>query len=116
MSDYAKMVAEQALADGKQSRVFDWLATMIAANDRAAYTQVLTEGLSQFDLSKESSKLKMPVLVAVGDKDRVIPPAAGYALAEGIGVKAHTIKDAGHIGYAEQPAVFNEIVLSFLGG
>lgn len=117
MTDYGKLVAEQALAEGKQSRIFDWLVAMIAANDREAYARVLTEGLSGFDLSKESSRLQMPVLVIVGDTDRVIPPQAGYALAEGIqGVDLHTLKNAGHIGYAEQPAAFNEIILSFLGG
>jgi 3-oxoadipate enol-lactonase len=117
MTDYGKLVAEQALAAGKQSRIFDWLVTMIAANDREAYAQVLTEGLSGFDLSKESSRLQIPVLVVVGEADRVIPAQAGYALAEGIpGVELHTLKDAGHIGYAEQPAAFNDIIQSFLGG
>jgi 3-oxoadipate enol-lactonase len=117
MNDYGKMVAEQALADGKKSRIFDWLVTMIGSNDRAAYAQVLSEGLNRFDLSKDSSKLQMPVLVVVGDTDRVIPPDAGYALAKGIpNVVLHTLKNAGHIGYAEQPAAFNEIVLSFLRG
>jgi 3-oxoadipate enol-lactonase len=117
MTDYGKMVAEQALADGKESRIFDWLATMIATNDRTAYAQVLTDGLSGFDLSKEASRLEMPVLVAVGDKDRVIPPQVGYELAASIPkATVRTIKDAGHIGYAEQPAAFNEMILSFLGG
>jgi pimeloyl-ACP methyl ester carboxylesterase len=117
MTDYGKLVAGQALAEGEQSRIFDWLVAMIAANDREVYARVLTEGLSGFDLSKESSRLQMPVLVIVGDTDRVIPPQAGYALAEGIrGVDLHTLKNTGHIGYAEQPAAFNEIILSFLGG
>lgn len=117
MNDYAKMVAEQALADGKQSRLFDWLSTMIAMNDRTAYAQVLNEGLNGFDLSKEISKLKLPVLVVVGDKDRVIPPEGGYELAASIeGAKTHTLKQTGHIGYAEQPAAFNDAILSFLRG
>ena len=31
MTDYGKLVAEQALAEGKQSRIFDWLVAMIAS-------------------------------------------------------------------------------------
>ena len=116
MSDYARMVAEQALADGTHSRLFDWLATMIAANDRTAYAQVLNEGLAGFDLSEEISQLKLDVLVVVGEKDRVIPPETGYALAAGIeGSNTYTLKRAGHIGYAEQPAAFNDTIMSFLG-
>jgi len=116
MTNYAEMVADQALADGRQSKVFDWLTAMIAANDRAAYARVLSEGLSGFDLSNESAQLKMPVLVVVGDRDRVIPPAGGRALANAIpGATLQTLEHSGHIGYAEQPAVFNRIVLSFLG-
>jgi 3-oxoadipate enol-lactonase len=115
MSEYGEMVAEQALAEGRQSKIFDWLAAMVAANDRAAYGQVLSDGLSGFDFSRELSNFKMPVLVAVGDKDRVIPPQTGYELAAGIPkAKVHTIKNAGHIGYAEQPATFNEMILSFI--
>lgn len=115
MSEYAKIVAEQALADGKKSKLFDWLSSMIAANDRAAYAQVLNEGLSGFDVTREIPGLKLPVLVVVGDKDRVIPPEGGYQLADCIdGAKIRTLENAGHIGYAEQPASFNEMILSFL--
>lgn len=117
MSDYAKMVAEQALADGKESKIYDWLCTMIAANDRIAYSQVLSEGLNGFDLSKKLSGLQVPVLVMVGAKDRVIPPPAGHELAAGIpGAVVHTLKQSGHIGYAEQPSAFNDIISSFLSG
>lgn len=117
MTDYSKMVAEQALAEGKQSRLFDWLSKMIAANDRMAYTQVLKEGLDGFDVSGKIGRLKLPVLVVVGDKDRVIPPEGGYQLAASIeGAKTHTLKHSGHIGYAEQPTAFNDAILSFLGG
>lgn len=117
MGEYAKMVAEQALAEGRQSRLFDWLSTMIAANDRNAYAQVLNEGLNGFDVSQEIFKLQLPVLVVVGDMDRVIPPEGGYELAAAIeGAKTWPLIHAGHIGYAEQPAAFNDAILSFLGG
>jgi 3-oxoadipate enol-lactonase len=117
MDDYARMVAEQALADGAVSKLFDWLSKMIAANDRISYAQVLNEALAGFDLSKELSKIKLPALIVVGDQDRVIPPQAGYELAAGIqGAKVYTLKHAGHIGYAEQPGTFNDLILSFLDG
>src|SRR5438128_1036046 len=51
MEEYGRMVATQALAAPVDPDLFDWLVKQIAANDRRAYTQVLTEGLSGFDVT-----------------------------------------------------------------
>ena len=117
MEDYGRLVATQALARGVESPLFDWLTAMIAANDRRAYERVLTEGLTDFDERERLGGLKLPTLVLAGDTDRVIPPAASEDLVKRIpGAEFEMIPDAGHIGYAEQPAAFNRRVLEFVRG
>jgi len=115
MSEFSKLVGAQALADGADSPEFGWLCRMIEKNDPVVYAQVLTEGLSKFDLRAEVHRITVPTMVIVGDKDRVIPPDGGYALASAIpAAQVATLSGAGHIGYAEQPDAFNRHVLRFL--
>lgn len=115
MSEFSKLVGAQALADGVDSPEFGWLCQMIERNDPDVYAQVLGEGLSGFDLRSQVDQIRLPTLVIVGDKDRVIPPEGGYALAEAIaGARLASLTGAGHIGYAEQPQAFNRHVLGFL--
>ena len=115
MADYGKLVATQALARGAESPLFDWLSRMIADNDREAYEHVLTQGLTDFDVRDRLESFPVPALVVVGDTDRVIPPESGRELASLLpSAELETLREAGHIGYAEQPEAFNARVLRFL--
>ena len=115
MEEYGRLVAEQALGRGAQSPLFDWIARMVAANDRIVYERILTEGLRDFEARDRLGELRNPVLVVFGDSDRVIPAEASEDLAARIpGAEKTLLPGAGHIGYAEAPVSFNAAVMSFL--
>ncbi len=115
MDEYAAIVLEQALSPGAGAGLRAWVAAMITANDKRAYAQVLTEGLSGFDASANLHRLRMPTLVITGELDQVLPPAGGRELAQLIpGAQLVEVSGVGHLGYAENPLAFNEAVLAFL--
>jgi 3-oxoadipate enol-lactonase len=61
-------------------------------------------------------RLKLPVLVMHGEKDRVLPPLNGRRLAERIpGARLKMIADAGHMIVSDQPEETMHEILSFLG-
>lgn len=116
LEEYAGIVIEQALSPNAGPELRAWVAAMIAKNDKRAYTQVLTEGLKDFDAGDRLGSITQPTLVITGELDQVLPPAGGRELAERIPNARHIeIPGVGHLGYAENPAAFNEAVLSFLG-
>jgi 3-oxoadipate enol-lactonase len=58
----------------------------------------------------------VPTLVVIGDRDRTIPHSAGDLLHRGIpGAQLVVIPDSGHATPYDQPGLFNEVVLDFLG-
>lgn len=115
MADYGRMVASQALAPGAEPALHDWLTDLVARNDREAYTRVLVEGLSRFNLCSDAGRIRVPTLVVVGELDRIIPPEGGRELAKRIpGAELAELRGVGHIGYAERPEAFNDVVLGFL--
>ena len=93
------------------------MAELLEHNDKRAYVQVLTEGLADFDIRDRVAAIDLPTQVIIGELDRVIPPEEGRALARAIrGARLAEISGVGHLGYAERPDRFNEIVLEFLSG
>ncbi len=114
-SDYAELVLDQATASGGSPTLRAFIKELLVANDKRAYTQVLTEGLSDFDVSDRVASIPHPTLVVIGEHDRVIPPEEGRELASAIpGAKRAEIEAVGHLGYAERPDVWNRAVLEFL--
>ncbi len=115
MDEYGRMVATQALAPGADPALHDWLVGLVARNDRDAYTRVLVEGLSGFDLTEQVGAIRVPTLVVIGELDRIIPPDGGRELAKRIPhAELAELRGVGHIGYAERPQAFNDFVLGFL--
>jgi pimeloyl-ACP methyl ester carboxylesterase len=60
--------------------------------------------------------VKVPVLVLVGARDKAFVPAAGYITAKIPGAVQVVVPDAGHMSNVDQPDLFNQSVLAFLGG
>ncbi|MGE0520881.1 MAG: alpha/beta fold hydrolase [Candidatus Binatia bacterium] len=115
MDEYGRLVASQALAPGADRALTDWLANMVASNDREAYAAVLSEGLAGFDVMERLGEVQVPTLVIVGEHDRVVMPEEGREMARRIpGARLLTLGGVGHIGYAERPEAFNRAVLEFL--
>lgn len=61
------------------------------------------------------SKIKVPTAVLVGSQDKITPLPLSEAMRSRIpGAELHIIPDAGHFSNAENPAAFNERLVSFL--
>ena len=61
--------------------------------------------------------LECPVLVVVGEHDRLTPPAEAEAMAAGIpGTSVAIVPGAGHLTPMERPAAFNALLRDFLAG
>jgi len=117
LDEYAQLVVAQACSARASAELRAWVASMLARNDQRAYTQVLSEGLSGFDVRGELARLALPTLVVVGEDDRVLPPGGGRELARLIaGAELVELSGVGHLGYAENPQAFNRSVLAFLDG
>lgn len=117
LEEYAEIVIEQACSADASQELRTWIAGLIARNDKRAYTQVMTEGLRDFDAGTELDSISIPTLVITGERDQVLPKEGGEEIARLIpGAMFFEIEGVGHLGYAERPAEFNEAVLSFLNG
>jgi pimeloyl-ACP methyl ester carboxylesterase len=61
------------------------------------------------------SEIKVPVLILVGEKDKITPPEAAQFMHEAInGSVMSVIKNAGHLSNLENPEQFNELLNRFL--
>ena len=117
MDDYAALVLKQALAQPPDPILAEWLGEMIADNQLDAYKHVLAGALADFNLANDIEKITRPTLVIAGSDDRVLPPEGGRKIAKQIpNARFHIIDGVGHIGYAEKPVEFNQMVLEFLLG
>ena len=78
---------------------------------------VWTDGLSELmrmDLRDALARITVPALVAVGDQDRVTPPAVGVELAAALpGGRLFLIEGAGHIAMLERPERLNPELRAF---
>jgi len=61
------------------------------------------------------AKITVPTTVLVGSQDKITPPPLSETMRSRIpGAELHVIPDAGHFSNAENPAVFNDRLVSFL--
>jgi pimeloyl-ACP methyl ester carboxylesterase len=98
----------------------DELVDQVLRLAERAPSLVWTEGLSQLvsmDLRHALPRVTVPVLVAVGDQDRVTPPAAAVELAAGL-PDGHlfVVEGAGHLPMLERPDRVNPELRSFAAG
>ena len=83
-----------------------------------APSEVWTDGLAELmdvDLRHALGHLTVPTLVAVGDHDRVTPPAAAMILVgELLDARLEIVEGAGHFVEMEQPDPLASLVTRFL--
>jgi pimeloyl-ACP methyl ester carboxylesterase len=66
------------------------------------------------DLRHTLARITVPTLVAVGDQDRVTPPAVGVELAAALpGGRLFIVEGAGHIAMLERPERLNPELRAF---
>ena len=90
----------------KPLRVVDW---------DIALWQFTKAGTGDEDLAPRLSELRMPVLVAAGDDDRIVPTADSVRLGGDIpGAKLEIFPACGHVPQEECPAAFLQPVEAFM--
>ncbi len=87
-----------------------------AANLRALYVYDQGQGMRDPKLRRRLGRVKIPVLVAWGESDRVILPEYGRAYAQSFpDARFQLIPEAGHLPQLEQPERLLKLVWEFAG-
>jgi pimeloyl-ACP methyl ester carboxylesterase len=85
----------------------------LAGTDVDVWAKVFPS-LVDFDLSESLEAVSVPALVAVGDKDRLTPPAAARYMADKIpGSRLLILEDAGHCAFLEEHEVLDAELVAF---
>ncbi len=85
----------------------------LAGTDVEVWAKVFPS-LVDFDLSESLEAVSVPALVAVGDKDRLTPPAAARHMADKIpGSRLLILEDAGHCAFLEEHEVLDAEIAAF---
>ena len=85
----------------------------LAGTDVEVWAKVFPS-LIDFDLSEVLDTLRLPALIAVGDKDRITPPTAARHMAEKIpGARLLVLEDAGHCAFLEEHEVLDAELAAF---
>jgi pimeloyl-ACP methyl ester carboxylesterase len=93
----------------RESAVADALLTSLSETDRESYA-LACEALASFDLRGRVGNTQVPLLVAAGQHDRVVPPEqARSAVPDAFAV----IADCSHLPPAEDPATVADLLTSF---
>ena len=120
MGAVAETVATNGTAPSFRERdpeEFVALVAMLAANDPTTYAATCRV-LAGMDLRPDLGRVSAPVLLVAGDRDGVVPPAAGDEIEAALPHVARrvTVEDCGHNLTVERPEVLVAEVRSFLRG
>ncbi len=98
-----------------QPKAFEFLRGVAAKSSPEAVMAALAALAARPDAVPGLSKIKIPTAIFVGSQDKITPPPLSEAMRSRIpGAELHLIPDAGHFSNAENPAVFNDRLVSFL--
>jgi len=98
----------------KKELVAEVREIMINTSEKSVIKTLLALSKRKETCSK-LSEIKVPVLILVGDKDKITPPEAAQFMHEEInGSVMSIIKNAGHLSNLENPGQFNELLKRFL--
>jgi 3-oxoadipate enol-lactonase len=95
--------------------VAPFLKAVAAKSSPEAVMTALAALAARPDAVPGLSKIVVPTAILVGSQDKITPLPLSEAMRSRIpGAELHIVPDAGHFSNAENPAVFNERLLSFL--
>jgi 3-oxoadipate enol-lactonase len=104
--------AERWFAPGftdREPAVADALLTSLSETDRESYA-LACEALASFDVRGRVGNTRVPLLVAAGQHDRVVPPEQARS---GVPDAFAVIQGCGHLPPAENPATVADLLTSF---
>jgi len=82
--------------------------------DKSIAFECWRELTENYDAKDKVSKIEVPTLIIVGEKDKVNLEASRYLNREIKGSELHIIPDSGHTVMIEKPNEFNEILEEFI--
>ncbi|HEX8744003.1 MAG TPA: alpha/beta fold hydrolase [Thermoleophilaceae bacterium] len=119
-ADFIQWWAEQMLSDPHSTKQIEdtvaWGHDTDGVSVAASKAGPLAAPATRRDQIALAERVRCPVLVIHGTKDRVIPYADGKALAGVTGGRLETIEGAGHVPHARKPVRVNLAVREFVAG
>jgi 3-oxoadipate enol-lactonase len=110
------MVAQRVFPEPDQEPLRKILVESILQSAPAIYRAAI-RSLGLFDVKKRLAEIKIPTLVVTGMLDSTVPPAVQAVLAANIpGAEQVLIPGGRHAVIADQPELFNKVLLDFLLG
>lgn len=113
-NEFIKAVLTENTLKTKPAVVSSLLASILG-NSPLGISGALLAMAARTDTTAALAKIAVPALILVGEQDKITPPSASEAMLKAIPKAAlHMIPGAAHMSNLENPAVFNEKLLSFL--
>ncbi|HUU41249.1 MAG TPA: alpha/beta hydrolase [Desulfatiglandales bacterium] len=102
------------LSPSTSREVFDWVMADLIKNPRRNYFEI-ARSIQDWEGGEKLSKITIPTLILVGEKDDRTPPRYSRLLNSEIPEsKLIIFKDAGHCLILEKPEVINAEIINFL--
>ncbi len=117
---YGKEFAKAVFAPGADQRVpaaVQKIVSIISHTPPLSIAGTQLALATRTDTTASLSSLTLPVLILVGEHDRITPVAAAEAMHTRIpGSTMAVVPQAGHLSNMENPGFFNEHLMTFLAG
>jgi len=114
MEELGRFIASGALSENADESLGEEVRKMFASNRAGPYKEATKVAILS-NLEEVLPKIKVPVLVMVGEKDRTTPVELAKHLNEGIrGSELMVIPGAAHLSKLEKPELFNIYMEEFL--
>ena len=99
----------------KNKNVVDAVKEMIISTQKQSLCNTLHALAERKETCDQLSEINIPVLIMVGEEDKITPIAAAQQMHEKIlNSKLEIIQQAGHLSNLENPTAFNTHLVSFL--
>lgn len=113
-ADIAPEIARTLLAPGSSAAVLERTVGMLANLRKASYLQTL-ETVTRFMDFPAFESIQLPVLVLVGEHDRIATPQYAAHMARRFPqAQLRVLPGVGHLSNMEDPVTFNAALLEFL--
>ncbi|MRR31794.1 alpha/beta hydrolase, partial [bacterium] len=113
-SSQAELVADRIFPKPEQNEWRGLLIESIRNSDPKMYRQAMIS-LGRFNVTRQLSSLKMPVMVITGKNDTTIPPVVQRKMAASIPrAEQYEIEDAGHGVIVDHHDDVNRLLLKFM--
>ncbi len=107
--DLARARAPKLLSKGASRQLVDEAIAIMSEVRRSGY-EFAAIAIANADLRGVLDNCAVPLLMIWGDEDEITPQWSSWPRA----ARVEVIPNAGHLCYAEQPEIFNALVLDFM--